>query len=495
MEETQATPAKKAKSAVILPTAGSGIGGTRSKPTLLSFATLRNMSKVPAIAAIINTRLNQVARFARRPRFEGDMGFRIGFKNPQQKMSKAAQQRAFQLEELFLRTGNWDNPQRTDNFDQFLRRIVRDSLTLDAMAWENVLTRRGDITDLFAVDAATIELLPIAPASEAFTPPDYQAMTSYNEPDPIAFIQRVEGRVAAEYSRKELAYSIRNPRTDIEFADFGMSELENLVEIVTGIINGVRYNTSYFSYNSLPQGVLEFVGKYEEEDFEAFERHWKTLTSGAQGKWAVPLMGMEEGNGFKFTPFKSSNQDMQFNEFLEFLFNISCAVYQIDPNEVGFKSWTSGSGMSQSDNTKVKIDSSMDKGFMPLMHFLSNSFNQNILDIIAPEFAFYWTGLDDEEEERKAQRLKDDIEMGIVTVAEVRQQRGLPVPDDVAWMHAPANPVLIQAYMASVQPNNSDNDDPEEDDPPDIGKEEAEDDEETETIEKSLEIVVSWADY
>lgn len=482
----ESTPSKKAKSAVILPTS-LGVGGTRTKQNMLSYSTLRNMAKVPAIAAIINTRLNQVARFSRRPRFEGDLGFKIGFKNPQQKMSKAAQQRAFQLEEFFLKTGSWSNPQRNDNFNQFLRRITRDTLTLDAMAWENVLTRAGEVTDIFAVDAATIELLPTAPVSAAYTAPEYQKTTDYNEPDPITYVQRVEGRIAAEYSRKELAYCIRNPRTELEYSDFGMSELENLVEIVTGIINGVRYNTSYFSYNSLPQGVLEFIGKYEDEDFEAFERHWKNLTSGAQGKWAVPVMGMEEGSGFKFTPFKSSNQDMQFNEFLEFLFNISCAVYQIDPNEVGFKSWTSSSGMSQSDNTKEKIDSSKDKGFVPLMHFLSDAFNQNIIDLIAPEFAFYWTGLDDEEEKRKAERLKDDVNMGILTVAEVREQRGLPVPADAKWMHAPANAVLIQAYMAQVQPEAENTADDElEDDPPDEDKED---------LEKSLDIVISWGDY
>ncbi|MEC0169903.1 phage portal protein [Paenibacillus graminis] len=483
----------KAKSAVILPYQYSGMGGTRIKPSLLPFSVLRNMAKVPAIAAIINTRLNQVARFARRPRYEGDLGFRIGFKNPKQSMSRAAQSRAFELEEFFLRTGNWGNPERKDNFNQFLRKITRDSLTLDAVAWENVFTRGGQITEMFAVDAATIELLPTSPTSEIYQPTSYQAVTSIGAAGPIAYVQRVDGRITAEYSRQELTYLIRNPRTDIAYADFGFSELETLIEIVTGIVNGVRYNTSYFSFNSLPQGVLEVIGKYEEEDIEAFSRHWKTLTEGAQGKWTVPVMAMEEGNGFKFTPFKNSNQDMQFNEFLEFLFNLACAVYQIDPNEVGFKSWTSGKSMSQSDNTAEKMDSSKDKGFIPLMYFLSDGFNANVLDRIAPEFALFWAGLDEEEEERKAQRLKDDMELGLTTVAEVRKQRGQQVPPEAKWMNAPANPVLIQAYMADQHPQEEDN--------PDEAGEEDENNKPSsakaklEPLKKSLDIDISWEGY
>ncbi|MBE0335106.1 phage portal protein [Paenibacillus sp. 23TSA30-6] len=484
MKAEEAKPQAKAKSAVILPNQNLSVGGTRTKPSLLPFATLRQMAKVPAIAAIINTRLNQVARFARRPRFDGDLGFRIGLKNPQQTMSKAAQARAFELEEFFLRTGSWDNPQRKDNFNSFLRKITRDTLTLDAMAWENVFTRAGNITDLFAVDAATIELLPNAPTSEIFLPAPYMPVTAQGYLEPIAYVQRVDGRITAEYTRHELSYGIRNPRTDVEYSDFGMSELETLVEIVTGIMNGVRYNTTYFSYNSLPQGVLEVIGKYEEEDIEAFTRHWKTLTDGAQGKWAVPVMGMEEGSGFKFTPFKSSNQDMQFNEFLEFLFNLAAAVYQIDPNEVGFKSWTSSTSMSQSDNTAEKMDSSKDKGFIPLMYFLSDSLNTNVLDVIAPEFALYWAGLDDESEDRKAERLKNDIDSGVLTIAEVRKQRGLEVPPDAKWMHAPANAVLIQAYMAEHQAAT-------EEDSPDNPKK----DDEEEPLQKSFELDITWEGY
>lgn len=448
------------KSAIIDPLNQAGFGGTRGKPTPIPYSTLRRMSQIPAVSAIINTRLNQVARFAKRPRFNGDTGFQITLKDKEAKMSDKQKKRAKEIEDFFLKTGWEKNKVRKDNFNTFLRKIVRDSLTLDVLTFEKVGTFGGaiqgkqDVAEIWAIDGATIELVINNPTGEGTTYelPVYKPETKsgiQNAGD-IAYVQKVNGVITAEYTEDEMAFAIRNPRTDLDYVDFGMSELETLIEIVTGIVNGVRYNTSYFSHSHLPQGVLELVGRYKDEHLQAFKRHWKTLTDGASGKWSVPVMGFEEGQGFKFTPFKNSNKDMEFNEFLEFLFNIACAVYQIDPNEVGFKSWTSGSGMTQTDNTQAKMDSSQDKGFHPLMDFLADTFNHEIVDLIDDEFVFEWIGVSEEDADKKLEREKTEIEMGKKTINEIRKENDLE-PIDEPWANAPANPQLIQVFMNGLQ--------------------------------------------
>lgn len=449
------------KSAMIDPYNAYGVGGTRSKQAVTPFAVLRNMAKVPAIAAILLTRKNQVSAHARRPRFDGDIGFKIGLKDTKAKMNDAQQKKAHEIEEFFLKTGAVKNRKRKDNFNTFLRKIVDDTLTLDVMTWENVPNLGGGLAEVWAVDGTTIEIVSSLPVGENHQPIVYEPMTKRGMKlgGDIAYVQRLNGQIEAEYSEEELAYAIRNPRTDIMLTDFGMSELEVLIEIVTGIMNGVRYNTTYFSHSHIPQGVLEVVGKYKDEHLEGFKRHWKNLTSGAAGKWSVPVMALSEGQGIKWTPFKNTNQDMQFNEFLEFLFNVACAVYQIDPNEVGFKSWTSNSGsMGQSDNTEEKMDKSKDKGLIPLMNFLSDTFNAEIVDQIDDDYAFYWVGLDEDDEDRRIERQEKEAQMGTKTVAmiwaendvdidEIKRQNGGELPK---WANAPANATLIQVYMAET---------------------------------------------
>lgn len=442
------------KSAIIDPldTMG-GYTGLRTKPTAIPYTTLRRMANVPAVSAIINTRLNQVARFSHRPRFDGDTGFRIALKDKKQQMTKAEEKRAYEIEEFFLKTGFAKNLVRKDNFNQFLRKIVRDTLTLDAMVFEKVPNFKNELAEIWAVDAATIELVVNNPTGEMdWDPPVYVPQTRGGlkvGAKNIAYVQRVNGMVVAEYTEDELAYAVRNPRTDLDFTDFGLSELETLIEIVTGIVNGVKYNTSYFTHSSLPQGVLEIIGRYDDEDLESFKRHWKALTSGAPGKWAVPVMAMEDGQGVKFTPFKNSNKDMEFNQFLEFLFNIACAVYQIDPNEVGFKSWTSSRAL-QTDNTEAKMEESRDKGFIPLMTFLADTFNSEIVDLIDEEFTFEWVGLHEEDEDRKLEREIKRLQAGMVTVNMIRKEKDEEeIPEE--WANAPANPQLLQVYMNEKQ--------------------------------------------
>lgn len=454
------------KGAIIDPLNSAFYGGTRAKPTPIPYSTLRRMAQIPAISAIINTRLNQVARFAKRPRFNGDTGFRITLKDKDKKMTEAQKKRAKEIEDFFLKTGWEKNKVRKDNFNTFLRKITRDSLTLDVVTFEKVnkvkgaLSGKMDLAEIWAIDGATIELVINNPTGEGnnYELPVYKPVTKSGLQNigEIAYVQKINGVVVAEYTEDELAYAIRNPRTDIDYTDFGMSELETLIEIVTGIVNGVRYNTAYFTHSHLPQGVLEIVGKYKDKHLEAFKRHWKILTEGASGKWSVPVLAMEEGQGLKWTPFKNSNRDMEFNQFLEFLFNVACAVYQIDPNEVGFKSWTSGNSMTQSDNTEAKLEDSKDKGFIPLMTFLSDTFNSEIVDLIDEEFVFEWVGLDEEDEDKKLERIEKRLSMGLTTVREERKNEDMEELLDengqpALWTTAPANNVLMQVFTNQLQ--------------------------------------------
>ncbi len=441
------------KSAIIDPTNVLNYTGTRPKPTILPMATLRNMATVPAISAILKTRLNQVARFAQRPRYDGDMGFKISTKAMETRLSPADKKEAQRIEDFLLTTGAVRNLKRKDNFNAFLRKVVYDSLVLDAMVWEHVPTLKGGLGEIWALDASTIELVSNEPVSDMYELPVFIPYTARGKgiAGEIAYVQRIMGQIVAEYSEHEICYAVRNPQTNINIAPFGRSELEDLIEIVTGIMNGVRYNTSYFTHSTLPQGVLSIVGRYNDEDLEGFKRHWQVMTAGAAGKWKVPVMALEEGQGFNWTAFKNSNRDMEFNQFLEFLFNIACAVYQIDPNEVGFKSWTSKQGgMTQSDNTEAKIEQSQDKGFIPLMKFVETSISSEIIDQINPEFCFTWSGLDDEAEAKRWARTKEQIESGYTTVNMARKHRD-EEPINEAWADAPANAQLIQVYMAEAQ--------------------------------------------
>ena len=444
--------------------------GTRAKPGSVGYALLRSMAiRAKPVAAIILTRQNQVARFTRRPAYKGDTGFKLKLKEVDREPTDAERKRMLEIEEGILRTGFVENMKRKDNFNTFVRKLIRDSLVLDAMAFEPVFNRKGELVEWWAVDGATIEVVTEMATYNQTHPIVYEPITDHGRKNAgeLAYVQRINGIVTAEYRETELAYSFRNPRTDLDYALFGMSELEVLIETVTNMLNAETYNGAYFSHSHLPQGILEIVGKYQQEHLESFRRAWKTLTSGSVGKWRVPIMALEEGQGLKFTPFKQSSKDMEYHQWLEFLTTMACAVYQIDPTEIGMKSWSGGNNAGmRSEAEASRIDHSMDKGFIPLMFFLSDTINSELVNRIDPMFEFDWVGLNEADEKQKSDDRDKRLLSGYTTVNEERRAEDQPSIEDMMieagvdaetakkmglWGFAPANATLNQVFMNTIQ--------------------------------------------
>lgn len=54
---------------------------------------------------------------------------------------------------------------------------------------------------------------------------------------------------------------------------------------------------------------------------------------GVQNSHRVPVIN---GIDLEWIDLQKNNRDMEFNEWLKFLIIISCAVYRMDPTELGF---------------------------------------------------------------------------------------------------------------------------------------------------------------
>jgi hypothetical protein len=182
--------------------------GVREKHTRITFDLLRRMAATcEPMSAIVHLRTNQAAAFAKIPRYESDTGFKITTRDPDSKVRSAESKEIKRLQDFLLATGFESSPggRRRDNFDMFLRKIVRDSLVLDAYAIELVPGRNAKkhpVREMWAVDAATVR----------FADEDrYQVQIYDEDAGDIEYIQEIDGRVVAEYTAEELAYGIRNP--------------------------------------------------------------------------------------------------------------------------------------------------------------------------------------------------------------------------------------------------------------------------------------------
>lgn len=406
--------------------------GFKDKPTSLSYNILYQMSvKNSVISAVLNTRVNQVSAFTKLKRFSQDgVGFEIKLRDTTKAPSKQ-QQEVIRSLEIFIEHCGYRPDSSRDDFDTFIRKIVRDSLTYDQMCFEIIPDRKGRPAEILAVDASTIRS-----ASE-----DYKNMDSHEE---VNWVQVIDGMIVASFTSNELAFGVRNPRSGINLQPYGFSELEMLIHQITSHLYAEDYNSKFFSQGGTTKGIINIKadpsGIGNEEQLQSFKRQWQSQVNGLTGAWKTPVLQVP--NGVEYINVSQSNREMEFNQWINYLINIVCAVYAIDPAEINFSN--NGGAVAQSSvfetSQEAKLKNSKDKGLKPLLRFIESTINKHIVSKFSPEYVFTFVGLDEQSEQEKAELDSKEVRVW-KTVNEIRKEHGQePLEDgdvilDPSWLN------------------------------------------------------------
>ncbi|QPX71631.1 hypothetical protein [Bacillus phage SP8] len=420
--------AHEARSIIEDPLALNQSDGYKEKPQALSFDTLRKMSvRNTVVGAIIQTRVNQVSTFTQPARYTKDgVGFEIKLRDPKATPTPEQRQMALALESFIENCGYNYNPGR-DNFDTLIRKIVRDTLTFDQLSFEIVEDRLGRPAEIHAVDAATVRAAEV----EVNNGEDYVHPTDVEDEEGIKWVQVVNGQIVAEFTGSQLAFGVRNPRTDLSIQPYGLSELEILIKQVTSHLWAEDYNSRYFSQGGTTKGILNMKGQnVSRTQLDAFRRQWTAQLSGTTGSWKTPVVSVE---GLEYINVSQSNREMEYEMWMNYLINICCAVYQIDPSEVNFPNrggagGTSGGGLGDG-GIEDRLQNSRDKGLRPLLRFIESIINRYVIKRFSDEFTFNFVGLNGETEKEKLEISNKQVR-AFKTINEVRGENDLPpIPD------------------------------------------------------------------
>lgn len=412
--------------------------GYKERPSSITYGTLRAIAwKIPIVTAVIQTRINQLAAFTAPQRNRYDMGFRIKLRESEKEPTKQDKNWMTQMETLITRTGVTDSPRARDSFETFIRKLAWDSMVFDQCAFEVVPNRKGQPAAWYAVDASTIRL-----ADSATT--YLKASTQ----DQSRYVQIYDAMVINEYTAEELAFGVRNPRTDLRLGGYGTSELEMLLTTVTSLLYALEYNKKAFSQGSVHKGVLNFKGAIPEKQLRAFRRHWYQMLSGVENAWRTPITNADE---LQWISMHSNNRDMEYNAYVDFLIKITCSMFQMDPVEVNFKYGNTGqSGGLNEGNNREKVTESKERGLRPLLRFFAGLINQHIIWPINENYEFAFMGLDaltrDDLAKLNGQRVKTTW-----TVNELRAEEDKPpLPPEQGDIIL--DPTWAQLYQAAQAP-------------------------------------------
>lgn len=395
--------------------------GHKERPSNLSYDVLRRMATRNAVvSAIIVTRVNQVSTFTKPARFSRDgIGFEIRMRDPEAKVSKEDEDTILALEKFLEQTGFHRDMER-DSFDTFVRKIVRDRLIYDQVAFEIVPDRTGMPAEVIALDASTIRL-----ASENITP---EAGKKLKKDETIKYVQLINGTITAQFTKDELAFATANPRSDVRVGGYGFSELEMLIHQITSHLWAEEYNSRFFSQGGTTKGILNLKGTANNPVSRAqlanFKRQWVSQVSGMTGAWKTPVLSID---GLEYINVSQSNREMEFEKWLNYLINIACAVYQVDPAEINFPNrggaTGSGGGGLGEGGIEDRLKNSKDKGLRPLLRFIESVVNRHIVTKFDEKFVFNFVGFDtkSEKETLEQQQMASKFK---TTINELRAEDG-----------------------------------------------------------------------
>lgn len=397
--------------------------GYRDPNNGIPFTTLQRMGDIYIIKSIINTRIEQIQNFLRYSDDDQKPGFQLRYKQVIGGDVKEISKKDMKVVEGLVRFledgGENDKWSSEDNFQDFTRKVIKDSLCLDQMCFEVVRSRNMKVNKFRAVDAALIRQLDTDDPRYASMFEQYRwhgYLPRYAMVWDSQIIRNPATDELVVYYPWELGYGIRNKTTNVFRNGYGCSELETLIEVVTWILWGMQYNGNFFKQGSQPKGFINVKNSnIDQGTLNEFRQDWKQTMSSVYNAHKIPVI---QGIDLEWIDLQQSNKDMEFTEWIKFLFVVTCAVYRIDPSELGFQFQDAARVFGQ-DGQKERLDHSQKKGLFPLLIFFQNIINRYIISEIDDRFEFVFTGVDIKDESAQIEIDKKKLDAGVVSLEDM----------------------------------------------------------------------------
>ena len=245
----------------------------------------------------------------------------------------------------------------------------------------------------------------------------------------------------------------------------GQSIIEQGIRMITSIINSIEFNASSMTNNRAPQGILSLSGGANINPIvlEKFKKMLWAQTMGAGNAWRIPIIALPDKNQMQWVPFRQSNRDLEFFNWMSLLFTILCRFSGTDPEEISI---ASNRGVMQSKNSLFQQGGnegtsrrSMDSGLRTYLGYIAMIINKTgVVKELAghDEWVCGFGGLDVKDEAAQAELNSKQL-ASTLSLNEVRKAEGKNAIDleisglKIGELVAIGNPQIFQMYMMLIQ--------------------------------------------
>jgi len=287
------------------------------------------------------------------------------------------------------------SPDKEHNWPQWLRMQIEDLLVLDAIAVYPRPNRGGELYGFELIDPATLKRV-IDDGGRTPLPPD------------PAYQQVLKGIPAADYSRDQLVYMMRNPRTN---RIYGYSPVEQVMMTVNIALRRQLSQLDFYTAGNIPEAIAQVPESWTAQQLKDFQGWWDSLMEGnSAAKRKMRFIPMLKDI---FFPKKEVLKD----EYDEWLARIVCFAFSISPSAL-IKQVNRASGEQMADTAK-------EEGLMPLLRFIEAHVTALVQKYLqAPNLKFQFKVVNRVDPKSQAEIHGTYIEKKVLTPDEVREDLG-----------------------------------------------------------------------
>lgn len=348
----------------------------------ISFKHLRAFAdQYDLLRLVIETRKDQMAKLP------WSIRIRDNISTPQDE-SVIHDQRCEELTRFF------EFPDKEHSWDAWLRMLLEDLLVIDAPTAYIRKTRGGGVYSIDPIDGATIT----------------RVLDAYGRtpvPPETAYQQVLKGVPAVSYTREELIYLPRNPRTH---KVYGYSPVEQIITTVNIALNRQVYQLGYYTEGSTPDLIFKTPKEWTPEQIGKFERYWNSIYSSNptdRRKTKFVPDGID--------PIDTKDKALK-DEYDEWLARIVCFAFSISP-----QAFVKDMNRATAETAQ---EAALSEGLAPLMQWVKGLMDRLLVQVFGySDLEFKW---DDQKSIKPKEQADIDaiyVNAKILTPDEVRADR------------------------------------------------------------------------
>lgn len=404
---------------------------------------------------IINLRCGDVVRYSDLSKQKWKPGWRIEKMDTKRAADAAEKQQIMEAESFLLNSCTQlkldEATERDDkhytSFQNFLDMAVRDTLTYAAMAlWKDV-DNTGKVKSFALLPAGNVRYTGRKLPDGRFVLGGYE-----DKPEIATCLVNDDGTNAVEFfTREQLTFFIRNPRTDADIYGYGYPEIEQAFRVIQGFQNALEMNTDAFNRSAIPNGILVLTGgQATPKQLDLLNRVWTNMKKGVSKSWALPVIGLNEGGKVEILDLsRMKGNEGYYKEFMNMLAGMLCALWKFPIDRLGYKASGEAADNVPAPDAQVNSTDAEDPGLSPLLSHIEALINQYLIWTRWPHLRFSFTGKSPKEDAREYEARRNAM-----TYGEARIEADLLPVSKMAGSLPEELKVLAQAMdLAPIDPN------------------------------------------